>query len=46
MLDHIGFEVSDYERSRDFYSRALKPLGDELLMEPIEGAGGLRSPRR
>ncbi len=40
MLDHIGFEVSDYERSRDFYSRALKPLGYELLMEPIEGAGG------
>ena len=35
MLDHIGLNVSDYARSRDFYARALAPLGVELLMEPI-----------
>jgi catechol 2,3-dioxygenase-like lactoylglutathione lyase family enzyme len=27
MLDHIGVNVSDYERSRDFYEKALAPLG-------------------
>jgi catechol 2,3-dioxygenase-like lactoylglutathione lyase family enzyme len=40
MLDHVGFGVSDYERSRAFYERALAPLGIRLLMEPVEGAGG------
>jgi catechol 2,3-dioxygenase-like lactoylglutathione lyase family enzyme len=40
MLDHIGLEVSDYERSRDFYTRALAPLGYRLLMEPVPGVGG------
>lgn len=40
MIDHIGFGVSDYERSRAFYSQALEPLGIELLMEPVPGAGG------
>jgi catechol 2,3-dioxygenase-like lactoylglutathione lyase family enzyme len=43
MLDHIGIEVSDYERSKAFYSEALKPLGLELLMEPVAGAGGFGS---
>ena len=36
MLDHVGVEVSDFERSRDFYLRALEPLGIGLLME-LEG---------
>ncbi|MFC7735209.1 VOC family protein [Roseomonas sp. GCM10028921] len=27
MLDHIGIEVSDLARSRDFYAAALAPLG-------------------
>ena len=27
MLDHIGFSVSDFERSKSFYTRALAPLG-------------------
>lgn len=27
MLDHVGFAVSDIERSRAFYEAALKPLG-------------------
>jgi catechol 2,3-dioxygenase-like lactoylglutathione lyase family enzyme len=33
MLDHVGFAVSDYERSKAFYERALAPLGFRLLME-------------
>ena len=44
MLDHVGINVSDYERSRDFYAKALAPLGYELLMEPIPGIGGFGSP--
>jgi catechol 2,3-dioxygenase-like lactoylglutathione lyase family enzyme len=40
MLDHLGFSVSDYARSRAFYTRALAPLGVELLMEPVPGIGG------
>jgi catechol 2,3-dioxygenase-like lactoylglutathione lyase family enzyme len=33
MIDHIGFSVSDYERSKAFYSKALAPLGYVLVME-------------
>lgn len=33
MLDHIGFNVSNFERSRAFYERALAPLGITLVME-------------
>lgn len=33
MLDHIGFPVSDFERSKAFYNRALAPLGYGLVME-------------
>jgi catechol 2,3-dioxygenase-like lactoylglutathione lyase family enzyme len=33
MLDHIGFMVSDYAASKDFYTRALAPLGYGLVME-------------
>ena len=40
MLDHVGFTVSDYERSKAFYGRALAPLGITLLMEPAPGVGG------
>ena len=32
MLDHIGFAVSDAERSRAFYEQALAPLGIGLIM--------------
>lgn len=31
MLDHIGFPVSDFERSKAFYVKALAPLGYEIL---------------
>ena len=40
MLDHMGFSVSDYERSKAFYEKALAPLGLKLLMEPVPGIGG------
>ena len=40
MLDHVGINVSEYERSRDFYARALAPLGYTLLMEPAPRTGG------
>ena len=43
MLDHVGFEVSDFARSRAFYEAALEPLGISLLMKPIEGAAGFGS---
>ena len=33
MIDHIGFAVSQYDRAKDFYARALKPLGYDLIME-------------
>jgi catechol 2,3-dioxygenase-like lactoylglutathione lyase family enzyme len=33
MLDHVGFSVSDYERAKAFYARALAPLGYTLIME-------------
>lgn len=32
MLDHVGFAVSDAERSRLFYEAALAPLGIGLIM--------------
>ena len=33
MLDHVGFAVSDAQRSRAFYEPALKPLGIALMLE-------------
>ena len=33
MIDHIGFPVSDYERAKAFYLKALAPLGYSLVME-------------
>jgi catechol 2,3-dioxygenase-like lactoylglutathione lyase family enzyme len=32
MLDHVGFAVTDAERSRAFYEAALAPLGISLIM--------------
>lgn len=42
MLDHIGFPVRDYKRSKAFYQRVLAPLGYGLVMEvtPDDGATG------
>jgi catechol 2,3-dioxygenase-like lactoylglutathione lyase family enzyme len=33
MIDHIGFPVSDYARSKAFYESTLAPLGYTLIME-------------
>ncbi len=33
MIDHLTLRVSDYPRSKDFYTQALKPLGYTLAME-------------
>jgi catechol 2,3-dioxygenase-like lactoylglutathione lyase family enzyme len=33
MIDHMGFPVSDYERAKAFYAKALAPLGYSLIME-------------
>jgi catechol 2,3-dioxygenase-like lactoylglutathione lyase family enzyme len=40
MLDHVGFTVSDYERSKAFYEKALAPLGLSLMLEPIAQPAG------
>jgi catechol 2,3-dioxygenase-like lactoylglutathione lyase family enzyme len=41
MLDHIGFAVSDYQRSRAFYAQALAPLGIAPVREVTrEQTGG------
>ena len=46
MLDHLGIDVSDYDRSKAFYEAALKPLGLEVLMEPMPGACGFGDPEK
>jgi catechol 2,3-dioxygenase-like lactoylglutathione lyase family enzyme len=33
VLDHIGFPVSDFERSKAFYLKVLEPLGFTLLKD-------------
>jgi catechol 2,3-dioxygenase-like lactoylglutathione lyase family enzyme len=40
IIDHIGFAVSDYDESKQFFCRALAPLGIELVME-VQGWAGL-----
>jgi catechol 2,3-dioxygenase-like lactoylglutathione lyase family enzyme len=39
IIDHIGLAVTDYQRSKEFYSRALAPLNIQLIME-VENAAG------
>jgi len=46
MLDHLGLDVSDYDRSKTFYEAALKPLGLEVLMEPVPNACGFGDPEK
>jgi catechol 2,3-dioxygenase-like lactoylglutathione lyase family enzyme len=42
MIDHTGLQVSKPAVSRDFYTRALAPLGYSVLMEiPKEHTGGI-----
>jgi catechol 2,3-dioxygenase-like lactoylglutathione lyase family enzyme len=40
MIDHIGFPVSDYARSKAFYEKALAPLGYTVIMEFAETTSG------
>ena len=40
MIDHMGFSVSDYARSKAFYLAALAPLGYVLVMEVQQEGGG------
>ena len=40
MIDHIGFPVSDYERAKAFYVKALAPLGYGLVMEVTQAQTG------
>jgi len=40
MLDHIGFAVSNYQRSKAFYTTALAPLGYRIVMEVTKAESG------
>ena len=40
MIDHIGFPVSDYERAKAFYVKALAPLNYSLIMEVTQEQTG------
>ena len=44
MIDHVGFPVSDYLRSKAFYNEALVPLGYSLIMEISGGHTESRHP--
>ncbi|HEU4735059.1 MAG TPA: VOC family protein [Kofleriaceae bacterium] len=39
MIDHIGILVTDLDRSVAFYTRALAPLGYEVVMRLPQAAG-------
>ncbi|MEP7049057.1 MAG: VOC family protein [Pseudomonadota bacterium] len=41
MIDHLSLNVTDYGRSKAFYTQALAPLGITLMMEfgPAAGFG-------
>lgn len=39
MIDHVTLNVADVEAAKPFYAAALRPLGYELTMDFVEGAG-------
>ncbi len=39
IIDHIGFGVSDIERSKEFYIKCLEPLGIKILAEEGSNVG-------
>lgn len=39
MLDHFGINVSDFDRSKRFYTAALAPLGYRLIKDFGDAAG-------
>ncbi len=49
MIDHTGLNVSDFRKSKDFYLRALAPLGYQVIKElpaqiAPDGAMGMGAP--
>ena len=46
MLDHVTIGVSDIERSKTFYDRALRPLGIERLHADGETFAGYGADRK
>src|SRR5262245_7723409 len=45
IIDHVGINVSDYEKAKALYSAALAPLGIKLLKEfPNVGGWGKGKP--
>jgi catechol 2,3-dioxygenase-like lactoylglutathione lyase family enzyme len=40
MIDHLGFSVSDFARSRAFYVQALAPLGYAPVMDVTKEQSG------
>ena len=48
MIDHVGFKVSDFQKSKKFYEAALKCLGYSVLMgddaQKYAGFGGKEGP--
>ena len=44
MIDHVGFPVSDYARSKAFYENALVPLGYTLIVEVTADQTGSGAP--
>ena len=40
MIDHVGLRVSNYARSKKFFSSALRPLGYQLIMEFGDSVAG------
>jgi catechol 2,3-dioxygenase-like lactoylglutathione lyase family enzyme len=43
MFDHVGFPVKNFKRSIAFYSKALAPLGLEMVMEVTSDQPGGKS---
>jgi catechol 2,3-dioxygenase-like lactoylglutathione lyase family enzyme len=46
MVDHVGFAVKDYQRSKAFYEKVLAVLDLTLLLEPAGAAAGFGSDGR
>jgi catechol 2,3-dioxygenase-like lactoylglutathione lyase family enzyme len=40
MLDHVTIGVTDFDRAKEFYDRALQPLGIARLYADGDGAAG------
>jgi len=45
MIAHVSINVSDFNKSKEFYKKALKPLGYDVLMDLAEwNVAGLGEP--